>query len=98
MGIDFLDIVFRLEKEFSIKLPRAALFWTDAEMRLRRRERPPLTAGLLHRQLVEFLSRNRLDVPADSWERVRKCLSAALGVKEDEIRPDSRLIEDLGAT
>lgn len=28
-SIDFLDIVFRLEKEFSIKIPRGELFPTD---------------------------------------------------------------------
>ena len=98
MGIDALDIVFRLEKSFGIKVPRGRLFWTDEQRR--RGEDPPgdVSVGEIHERLSGLMREQNLPVPGDSWERVRDCVAGALGVRPEEVRREHRIVRDLGAT
>ena len=98
MGIDCLDIVFRLEKEFGLMFHRGQLGWPEDDAR---RRKPPLsgfTAGQLHEQVCNVLSRQGLEIPPDSWVRVRGCIATALQLKPEQVRREDRLIEDLGVT
>ena len=99
MGIDFLDIIFRIEKAFAAKIPRGVLHADVAVLSRRpgRRGRLDFTVGGLHEQVCTELARGGYTVPPDSWERVRQCVSDALGVPVEAVRPESLLVSELGA-
>jgi hypothetical protein len=93
LGIDFLDIVFRLEKEFRFDARLQPAPWDDRPV-------PNLTAGQLHHWVCERLMYTGRPVPSDSWPRVQRCIGEALGMPESQIldiRPEDRLVQDLGA-
>jgi hypothetical protein len=122
--MDLLDIVFRLERMFRIKLIRAA---TDAAFAGKAAK--TLTAGdieQLVRNAIATRTRSGDDdsfcvscgynlrgLPPDSrcpecgadaslndqiWSGVREVLGAVTSTKATEIRRDSRLVADLGAS
>lgn len=97
MGIDALDIVFRLERTFEIKIPRGELFYRDGEISDRHKWFD-ITIGEIHVRLCELLRNRALPIPSDSWELVTRCIGEALHVPPTVIRPEHRLVEDLGAT
>jgi hypothetical protein len=96
MGIDGLDIHFRLEKEFGGKLPH--LYWSADELRMKKLPRVDPTMGDIHARLCAFLAETHRPVPADSWSRVQKCIGEALAIPPEQIQPHHRLLADLGAT
>ena len=66
-SIDFLDIVFRLEREFDIKIPRGELFpesvfQGDPDLRVRRRgDRPGMRSWLAHALCRPGRIRSKID-------------------------------------
>jgi acyl carrier protein len=100
MGVDLLDIHFRLEKALGIRLPRTSLYWTRQEreagsLYVGKRD---VTAGEVHVNLCETLAELGHEVPANSREIVRACLGEALGFAPEEVKPEHLLIRDLGAS
>lgn len=91
MGIDTLDIIFRLEKRFGIKIPRNTLFEKPWDWRRR-----DLQVGLLHKQICNRLTEEGRPVRWSSWHRVKVCVAEALGVELPKIRPESWLFKELG--
>ncbi len=95
MGIDLLDIRFRLEKRFNIALIREQ-FDVDLWELAHRRQPPDFTAGEIYELLLQELKRQNRDVPENSWWLFCFCVSEALGLDAREIQPDSLMEADLG--
>jgi acyl carrier protein len=91
-SIDWLDIVFRVQREFGVVLSAHDFEDWTVEARL------SLTAGQLWELVGGKLTRTGSDVPADGWPRVVTVLAEALNVKPARITPESRLYGDLGMT
>jgi hypothetical protein len=89
-SIDWLDIVYRLQREFRIKFTGTDFEGLSADARVE------LTAGLLWDLVAARVGGLGWEVPADGWERVVGVLSEALNVKPRQITPGSRLYADLG--
>ncbi len=89
-SIDWLDIVYRLEREFRIKLTGTDLEGLSADARVE------LTAGQLWELVAARIRGVGSEVPADGWERVVAALSEALNVEPRQITPGSLLYADLG--
>jgi hypothetical protein len=89
-GMDWLDIVYRLERAFGVSLTDADFADLSAEARV------ALTAGQLWEVVAARLRASGRDLPADGWDRVVDVLSEALNVKPIRIVPNARLYADLG--
>jgi hypothetical protein len=96
MGIDLLDLAFRLERLFGVRVSREQL------LKLVMRNDPP---DIMVSDLYEFIRGEAphsgvldLELDADSlWRIYQRAISDALGVDLEEIRKDKGLIRDLGA-
>jgi hypothetical protein len=91
MGLDSLDIAFRAERQFGVRLGPA-----DLDPILRTRTRPDMTAGELHDLIVAKCASAGRAVPFSSWGRVKVILTDALGGSLTTIRRGSLLRRDLG--
>ena len=90
MGLDFLDVCFRLERRFNVRLERA-----DFE-HLWNRKPFDLTAGELHEILCKQLHDAGRPVPISSWNAVRLELGDTLGMSPLQIRRETWMGHDLG--
>ncbi len=96
MGVDLLDIVFRLERTFLIRIRR------DEFLQLLERGQPAdIRVGRLYDYVhAKAVHAGVLDEDLDAdiiWAMFRRALSDSLGVEPDEVSKDRRLIHDLGA-
>lgn len=99
MGIDFLDLIFRVEKRFSIRIPR-----DNAHELLKNGNTsdPPANAWTDIRvsdfvALVETLdAEQNPESDLDIFAGVKQDIMECLGVNESEVKPDAWLIGDLG--
>jgi hypothetical protein len=89
-GIDWLDVVWRLERGFRVDLTEADFAHFSAN------ERMALTAGQLWEVVVDKCRSAGIEAPANSWERVVTALCEALNVDAERVAPSSRLYADLG--
>jgi acyl carrier protein len=93
MGLDALEIRFRLEKQFGIEIRGPGLneaFHTAgglAELVWQKLQGPSVTDRPTG---AEQFTRE------ECWQDVREVLADVLVIKPDQIRPDSHLIDDLG--
>ena len=97
MGIDFLDIIIRVEKRFRVRLdPR------EFEPHARDRKPCDMTVAELTRELERALEKRRAASPEASKgpirEPMRRIIAEALGIKVGAVRPEAWLIKDLGMT
>ncbi len=95
MGIDLLDLVFRLESQFHI-----AIEWEPLERVTRRFTPNDLTAGDVHRVVCDTCRDAGVAVPASSWHRVKLAIlhSCPNRVSPTRITPHTRLFAELGFT
>jgi hypothetical protein len=97
MGIDLLDVAFRLERRFGVKVSGEQL--TKLAMR---NEPPDIKVGDLFdliRAKVPQAGVFDLDIDADLlWLLFQRELSDALGVDLCELTKDKGFVHDLGAT
>ena len=86
MGLDTVELVFAVEREFDIEIPDAA-----AEKLA--------TVGALHEFVVAELTRlGRADVSREAlFELLRDLICAQLGVAPEAVVPSARFVEDLDA-
>jgi hypothetical protein len=89
-GVDWLDIVYRMEREFGITLTAADFESQHAAARV------ALTAEQLWELVKAKIMAADGEVPADGWDRVVAVLAEALTIKPSRIAPGSRLYADLG--
>ena len=94
MGLDSLDMAFRLEKAFGLKWRRADYerCWNDAS----KLDTADITAGDIHTFVCKLLTEQGLPIPPSSWHRVQRVLGDVTGSPIAKIRPVSRLKSDLG--
>jgi hypothetical protein len=88
-GVDWLDIVYRIERAFGVSLTASDFqHWTpDA--------RVGLTAGQLLELVAHKLEAAGKELPADCWNRLVLVLGDALNIRAHRIRTESRLYADL---
>jgi acyl carrier protein len=85
MGLDTVELVIRVEKEFDIEIPNA-----DAA-RL-------VTVGDMHAYLVDALRRQgRIESTDSVYAQLHDIICDQLGVKAQEVIPSARFVDDLGA-
>jgi hypothetical protein len=89
-GLDWLDIVCRLERTYGVLVTAADFAALSPDARW------GLTAGRLWEVVTARLRAVNAPIPADGWERIVTVLSEALNVKPERIAPESRLSADLG--
>jgi hypothetical protein len=97
MGIDLLDLAFRLERQFGVKVSR------DQFLTLAMRNDPPdIKVGDLFDFLRDEVPRfGVLDLQLDAdilWPVYQRAISDALGVDLEEVTKDKGFVHDLGAT
>ena len=90
MGIDALDITFRLEKRFGIKTSR------DDLKAFENTDWSAFTAGFLHDLICEKLRQAKRPIPRSTWNGVRLDIARGIGISPLLIRREQRLIQDLG--
>ena len=97
MGVDLLDIVFRLGRTFHVEISRAefiALFDRNGPS--------DITAGNLFALVrSKAIRTDAFDEDLDAevlWLMFRRAISDSLGVDCEEVTRDRRLIRELGAT
>jgi hypothetical protein len=90
MGLDLLDFTFRVEKSFGIKIARA-----DYDQ-LPKRNPFEATAGELHDWIVQLCSKQGVNVPWSSWNRVRKVLVDVTGKSPKLIHRNTNIVDELG--
>jgi hypothetical protein len=96
MGLDLLDLTFRLERTFGVKVSR------DQLSKMASQNEP---ADIKVGELFEFIRRQIytfgvLDLEMDAeavWLISQGAVSDALGVEPDEVTKDKWLIHELGA-
>lgn len=96
MGVDLLDVVFRLEKTFGVKIDR------EEFLALFDRGHPSdITVGDLFECVKnKALLTNAFDEDLDAellWLMFQKAISDSLGVELDEVIKDRGVIRELGA-
>jgi hypothetical protein len=97
MGLDILDLVFRLERRFGIRISRDNLYKA-----LDKSESPDMKVG----ELFEYVRRRAVlagvldeEMDAESlWIMFLRDVSDALGVEPCEVAKDQWLVRDLGAS
>ena len=97
MGIDLLDVAFRLERRFGVRISR------DQFSKMVLRSDPPdIIVGELFELIRNEIPRAEvLDLDLDSgavWPIFQREISDALGVDLEEVTKEKGLIHDLGAT
>ena len=99
MGIDLLDLTFRVEKEFGIKLERDGLL---EFLHAGNTDEPPTGAwtDIRVRDFLEYvrenLERQKVESTTEIYERVCDIIAETLGVDDSEITLDAWLVKDLG--
>ena len=104
MGIDYLDIMFRLEKEFHIEIDRVKFYeylvdrYTDESLHQAIEKYP--VRDFRVQDLVDFVTRIVLERnPTENervFSRVTRCIADALFCDEREIGWESWFAKDLG--
>jgi hypothetical protein len=90
MGMDLIDLTFRLEKSFGI-----AIDGRDWET-LPKRIPFEVTAGEMHDWVVELCGLRGVEIPWSSWNRIRLELSHVVNMPPNQIRRASLLVRALG--
>jgi acyl carrier protein len=99
MGLDLLDLTFRVEKEFRIKLSK------ERVLSLAKDSSAPgtLEQPQMDIQVDDFVSlvqatieEQRVGPGSNVYNRVKKHVAQCLDVEESEISPESWFVRDLG--
>jgi hypothetical protein len=102
MGLDILDLTFRLEKRFKIKIkikPNDLDILMQWALERRPHMKPhDLTAGEIHDWVVKLCEVQGVKVPYSCWNGVRLELAHVVGKPLHSIRRDTLVVRDLGFT
>lgn len=94
MGLILLDLTFRLETGFKIRLPKAwwidhlNLAWGPDEVR-------DISLQDLHDELLLECERQGVAPPTDSWQLLVSYVVGAAGFKPHEVLPETMLLRDV---
>jgi hypothetical protein len=111
MGLDLLDLSFRIEQRFSLKLPPQSIIEVSGWSPDDRDGRPfDVTVGQIYEFLLARLeivdeaesrscaqTNGRTWTPREVWDELEEILVECLCVIPDDLRPGARLVADLGA-
>jgi acyl carrier protein len=86
MGLDTVELILSVEKVFGIELPDAVAEKLD-------------TVGKLHQYIVsEHRRLNRPNINSDIiFDQLRTIVCYQLDVKPEQVKPEARFVQDLGA-
>ena len=90
MGVDFLDLQFRLERSFALKLPSG---WLDAIADPVRRD---VQAGPIHAMIRRSFADDGRPLPPSAWHRVKLCIAQAGGCSPWKVGEQTWLVKELG--
>ncbi len=93
MGVDFLDMTFRLERSFAIKKLNQDDFKDFFDLQQR-----DIQAGRVHECVCRALVHAGMPIPKSSWHRVQICIAQAIWIPPKKIKPESWLFKDLGCS
>ncbi len=93
MGIDFLDLQFRIERRIGITISPE-----DLNDLVEHRHPPDFTAGALQFAIGARLSELGLPIPENLWEMICEDLGDVCGARPNSIKPSTWIIKDLGFT
>lgn len=94
MGVDWLDVAFRLEKSFSIKIRRG-----DTERLIPQAfvSKPMgVRCGELHEMVLKLCGEQNVPAPSSSWTRVKLCIMHGCRAKAIKVRKEAWLVDDVG--
>jgi hypothetical protein len=90
MGFVLLDLTFRAEKAFKVRIPRG---WHE---RLGiREEGGDATLAQYHAFLLELCREQGVEPPGDSWQLVVGVVQDASGAKREKLTSTTKLIRDI---
>jgi acyl carrier protein len=90
VGLDWLNMTFRLEKRFQIKIKPG-----EYGVLARRKNREDFTVGELHAFVCRKIKRTGRSVPTDSFEQLKDVLVDTLAVDREEVKPETWFREEL---
>lgn len=98
MGVDWLDLTFRLEKRFDIKITRADFEVLDQEISAKRGhlKLPDVTAGEIHDWIVALCQSKGVKKPHSSWTRVRIAFGQTTATVPQRIHRETFIVMELG--
>src|SRR5262249_796160 len=89
MGMILLDVEFRAERAFKIRIPRN---WPAEVVR---EGETDATLDQFHEYLLRLCREQSVIAPKDSWERVLKIIVDASCADESQLGRDTQLIRDI---
>jgi hypothetical protein len=92
LSLDLLDITCRLEKEFHGLVPSKAI-----ERHADMNDPPDIRVGELYELTCRCVRFAGMELPADAWDRVRRCVSESLAVDLATVTKECWLVRDLHA-
>ena len=97
LGLDYLDLTFRIEKRFGIKINRDDHRTLEQWAVERRPHMKPhdLSAGEVHDWVVKLCEDRGVKVPHSSWNRVKLELARIVGKPPQNIRRETLVVRDL---
>jgi hypothetical protein len=90
MGFVLLDVEFRAERAFNIRIPRR---WPE-QLGIRQAG-DDATLKDMHEYLLRLCREQNVVAPADSWSRLLDVIVDASGAKMADLGPDTQLIRDI---
>jgi hypothetical protein len=95
MGMVLLDMTFRVERKFHIRIPKnwheqLGLSWRDGNT--------DVTLRQYHEYILKLCDQQGALAPAESWSMIVKAVEDASGLDRSKITADTMLIRDIGPT
>ena len=95
MGLVLLDMTFRVEKAFRIRVPKGwhqqlGISWKDGGS--------DATLDQYHQFIQRLCHEQGAAVPADSWPMLICVVEDASGLGRDKITKETKIIRDIGST
>jgi acyl carrier protein len=88
MGLDMLDLIFVIEHEFKIKITNEEACQADTVGKLYQCVLDKIEVSVNTRQHMKVLSKEEI------WEKLTFIISDRLGVKKEDIKPESNFVKD----
>jgi hypothetical protein len=95
MGVDLLDLKYRIRQELNVELDLISLFRGPDEKWIR--TPPDLTMGELLDGIIRTADRQSVSLPPDVWPILQSIIVKCLYVDAKSVTHDAFLIKDLGA-
>jgi hypothetical protein len=93
MGMVLLDMTFRVERAFRVRVPKGwheqlGISWQDGGS--------DATLGQYHEFVLRLCKEQGAVVPAESWPMLIRIVEDASGLDRAQITPETRIVHDIG--